>query len=345
MQKKLLFLLAVLLGAPSIQAQQPSEAERAVQEKPLQAAPPARSAAEELAALRPVLIGRRYLEQARKRLAVQLARISREMDNPGPWFEDNALVTRDFLADVRIMYALEFKEGAQLVSHGMMKSWGMDPDRLHQRALANLDRAHGEIAVKQVGKLPWLYVIETEDGYAASRVLLHWRWSDLTLKLGEMLILGMPTRDVVVFTATLEPEKIAQLRETVETVERHQGRPVSRKLFQWTPQGWQEFEQGQPLAPLPGEGDDCGSLRSQDKDCPALGRPGGGTSDQPVQQGGEQGQQQGGAEGEVVEAPAKAEADVTRQAADAQEGGQPRQENAGDENRHQQGDQPLQHRE
>ena len=33
---------------------------------------------------------------------------------------DNALVARDFLADVRIMYALEFKEGAQLVSHGMM---------------------------------------------------------------------------------------------------------------------------------------------------------------------------------------------------------------------------------
>lgn len=311
MRKKTLFLLAVLLGAPSVQAQQPGEAGQAMQEKPAQAPLPARSAAEELAALRPVLIGRRYLEQARKRLAVQLARLGREMDNPGPWFEDNALVTRDFLADVRIMYALEFKEGAQLVSLGMMKSWGMDLERLHQRALANLDRAHGEIAIKQVGKLPWLYVIETNDGYAASRVLMHWRWSDLTLKMGEVLILGMPTRDVVVFTATLEPEKIAQLRETVDTVERHQGRPVSRKLFQWTPQGWQEFE---------------------------------GPSEQAVEQGGEQREQQGGGEGKVVEAPAKAEAEIPRQAAEAQEGGQPRQEDAGDEYRDQQGDQPLQHR-
>ncbi len=270
-----------------------------------------------MAALRPVLIGRRYLDQARQRLAVQLARMSRGMDDPGPWFEDNALVVRDLFADVQIMYALEFKEAPQLVSHGMMKAWGMDPDRLHQRALANLDRA-GEIAIKQVGKLPWLHVIETEDGYAASRVLLHWRWAELTLKLGELLILGMPTRDVVVFTATLDPEKIGQLRETVETVERHQGRPISRRLFQWTPQGWIEFDETQVLASGPG-------------------------LNQAVQHRGEQREQQGGAEGKAVEAAAKVETDIARQAADPQQGGQPGQENAGNEHRNQQGDQPLQH--
>ena len=63
----------------------------------------------------------------------------------------------------------------------------------------------------------------------------------LALRLGDALVLGMPTRDVVVFTASLEEDKIEKLRETVETVERHQGRPVSRKLYQWTPQGWIEF--------------------------------------------------------------------------------------------------------
>jgi len=295
---------------PAAERQAPAEPPPAAQEQPAPAAP-ARSVEEELAALRPVLIGKRYLEQARKRLAVQLARLGRSMDDPETWYEDNALVAREFVADVRIMYALEFKDGAQLVSHGMMKGWGMDIERLHQRALANLDRAHGEIAVKPVGKLPWLSVIETEDGYAASRVLLHWRWAELTLKLGDVLVLGMPTRDVVVFTSTLEPDKLAQLQETVETVERHQGRPVTRRLFQWTPQGWQEFD-----APL----------------------------QQPVEQQGEQREQQGGGERKVVDASAKAEADVARQPADAQEGGQPRQEDAGHEHRDQQGNQPLQHR-
>jgi len=151
------------------------------------------------------------------------------------------LVVRDFVGDVQVVYALSGANGASLVSYGMMRGWGMDPDRLHQRALANLDRAHGEIGTKPVGKLPWLHVVEADDGYAASRVLLHWRWSDLTLRLGDALVLGMPTRDVVVFTASLEEDKIEKLRETVETVERHQGRPVSRKLYQWTPQGWIEF--------------------------------------------------------------------------------------------------------
>jgi len=233
-------LLVLLAGATFAQSPPPPAEQPAAQEKPAETAP-AHSVAEEMAALRPVLIGRRYLNQARQRLAVQLARMSRGMDDPGPWVEDNALVVRDFFADVQIMYALEFKDAPQLVSHGMMKRWGMDPDRLYQRALANLDRA-GEIDIKQVGKLPWLNVIQTEDGYAASRVLLHWRWAELTLKLGDLLILGMPTRDVVVFTATQEPDKVEQLRETVDTVERHQGRPITRRLFQWTPQGWQEYE-------------------------------------------------------------------------------------------------------
>ena len=308
-------LLMALLAATALA--QPPAAEALAPERPAEAAPEkpaptARSPEEELAALRPVLIGKRYLDQAGRRLAVQLARMGHEADNPASWFEDNALVAREFVADVRIIYALEFGEGAQLVSQGMMKSWGMDLERLHQRALANLDRAHGEIVLKQVGKLPWLNVIETQDGYAASRVLLHWRWAELTLKLGDALILGMPTRDVVVFTSSLEPEKIDQLRETVDTVERHQGRPVSRRLFQWTPQGWQEYA---------------------------------GSSDQPVEQGGEQRQQQRAAEWKVVDAPAKAEADVAGQAAGAQQGGQPRQEDAGHQDRDQQGDQPLQHRE
>ncbi len=318
MQKKLFpFLLALLAGASPALSQQPAleqpvAEQPAAPEKPVEVAP-VHSAEEELAALRPVLIGRKYLEQARQRLAVQLARISRNsgrnMDNPDQWFEDNALVVRDFFADVQIMYALEFKEAPQLVSHGMMQRWGMDADRLHQRALANLDRA-GEIDIKQVAKLPWLHVIETGDGYAASRVLLHWRWAELTLKLGEPFILGMPTRDVVVFTATQEAEKIAQLRDTVDTVERYQGRPISRKLFQWTPQGWIEF-----VAPL----------------------------QQAQEQRRQQAEQHGGAKGEMVETAAKADADVARPAADAQQGSQPRQENAGDEHRDQQHDQPLQH--
>ena len=234
-----LLLIPVTASAAAEEAAAP-EARPAGQEAP--SAYPVHSAEEEMAALRPVLIGKRYLDHAVRRLAVQLARVNRQTDNPAQWFEDNALVTRDFIADVQVMYALELPEGPRLVSHGMMKSWGMDSDRLHQRAMANLDGSLDAIRIKPVGKLPWLYVIDTDDGYAASRILLHWRWAELTLRLGDVLIIGMPTRDVVVFTASLDPDRIAQLRETVETVERHQGRPITRALFMWTPQGWQPFE-------------------------------------------------------------------------------------------------------
>jgi hypothetical protein len=302
----LFFAAAAFAQAPDAEA---PAAETAAEETAA-AVPPPHGVEESLAALRPLLIGQRYLEQMRKRLAVQLARMDRGDADFNAWFTDNALIAREFAADVRIIYVLDFAEGAQLVSHGMMKSWGMDLDRLHQRALVNLDRAHGEIAIKQVAKLPWLYVIETGDGYAASRALLHWRWAEMTLKYGNTLILGMPTRDVVVFTPTLNPERIEQLRETVDTVERHQGQPVSRRLFQWTPQGWIEFD---------------AALQ------------------QTEEQGRQSGEEQGGGEGEVVDAATEAHADVAGQPADAQQGGQPRQAKTGDEHRDQQGDQPLQH--
>lgn len=279
----------------------------------------ARSAEEALAVVQPVLIGKRYLDQAGKSLAVQLARMGAGTADPQTWLEDNALVAREFVADVRIIYVLEFPEGTQLVSQGMMRSWGMDLERLHQRALANLDRLHGTIAVKPVGKLPWLNVIDAQDGFAASRVLLHWRWAQLTLTLGEALILGMPTRDVVVFTASLERKKLEQLRDTVETVERHQGRPVSRRLFAWTPQGWQEFDESS----LP------------------LDEP----QEQPGEQGGEKTQEHGGAEGKMVAPPAQAAIDVAGQAAQAESRAHAGEQRAGDEDRHQQDQQPLQHQE
>ncbi len=209
---------------------------------PAQPSTPTHTLEEELAALRPILIGKSYLDNARRKLAVQLAPMSRSADRPSLWMAENALVVRDFVGDVQVIYAMEFSEGTQLVSWGAMKTWGMDPDRLHQRALANLAAREEEITIKPVGKLPWLNVIDVSDDYAASRVLLHWRWSELTLRLGDTLVLGMPTRDVVVFTSTLEPEKISQMRETVATIEAHQGWPISRKLFLWTPQGWREYE-------------------------------------------------------------------------------------------------------
>ncbi len=326
-----LFIAAVLLPAraqpPALPDATPVQA--AVEDAPVQEQTPApdspgsaapdevvkllaaHSVEEALAVVQPVLIGKRYLEQASKNLAVQLARMGAGTVDPQTWLENNALVAQEFVADVRIIYVLEFPEGTQLVSQGMMRSWGMDLERLHQRALANLDRLHGVITIKPVGKLPWLNVIETDDGFAASRVLLHWRWAELTLGLGEALILGMPTRDVVVFTANLNRKKLEQLRDTVETVERHQGRPVSRRLFTWTPQGWQEFDES--------------SLPPSDD-----------AQEQPGEQEGKQAQEHGGTKGEMVETPAQAAVDVAGQAAQAEDRAQTGEQGAGNNDRHQQ---------
>lgn len=194
-------------------------------------------------ALRPVLVGGAELATARRRLAVQLHRMAREMQAPDSSPDAHELVSAAVLGDIHVVFALDVPGPDLLVSVGMMRSWGMDVQQLYRQALANID-AESALRIKRVEKLPWLYVIDAADGYAASRVLLHWRWRELARELGGPVILGIPTRDVVVFTATREPERLRQLRETVETVERYQGDPVSAKLFEWTPGGWREFDRG-----------------------------------------------------------------------------------------------------
>jgi hypothetical protein len=188
------------------------------------------------ARLLPLLIDKRGLAQLRRLLAAPSARQAAPGDgSPQP-------VSRLFLADLDLVYALDISDPAPLLSEGLLAAWGIDRNAAHARALANLGANFGTIRHKPVAKLPWLQVIDSDDGYAASRLLLLDQWRAIASELGEPLIVGVPTRDIVVFTSSHDPQQLRQLRDTVETLAQHEERPVSRHLFVWHSEGWKLLE-------------------------------------------------------------------------------------------------------
>jgi hypothetical protein len=180
--------------------------------------------------LLPLLIGTRELEQWRLQLATAIAR------------RQSQPISRPLVADLFLIYVMDSSDPAPLVNEDLVAAWGIDLDAVHARAVANLRTHFGDIRHKPVVKLPWLHVIDSDDGYSASRLLLLDKWAAIAIELGEPLIVGVPTRDLVVFTASHDPLQIQQLRETVETLAEHEGRPISRQLFVWHPEGWRPLD-------------------------------------------------------------------------------------------------------
>jgi hypothetical protein len=187
--------------------------------------------------LQPLLIGKGELEALRQRLGGAATPWTR-----APGAAPSQPLSQPFVADLYLVYALNSSDPAPLLSEGLLEQWGIEPEVMHLRALANLRKKFGEIHDKPVGKLPWLHVIDSDDSYAASRLLLLEEWGAIAARLGEPLIVAVPTPSVVVFTASRDTEQLQQLRDTVETLAEHEERPVSRHLFVWHRDGWRLLE-------------------------------------------------------------------------------------------------------
>ncbi len=189
----------------------------------------------------PLLASERQVALLQRELAMAVQR--RQPGNLDAARRDTAqqLISRPFAADLRIIFAVDGGDPAPLVSQAQLDDWGIDAATLERHARANLRRRFGGIPHKTVAKLPWLQVIDSHDGYAASRLLLDEPWDALAKRLGGRLVAGVPTRDIVVFTATADRDKLDQLQTTVDTVASNESRAITPRLFEWRNGAWHHF--------------------------------------------------------------------------------------------------------
>ncbi len=119
------------------------------------------------------------------------------VDSDGP---TKHLQTRDWLADVLIVYAIRSKNLFRFVTGWDVDRWGLTPDILHEQAMANLTtlRWPKQLMGARVKDSGRVIVVETEDKLASSRLLhpdLHQLFSG---PLGSPFMVGIPCRDRLV---------------------------------------------------------------------------------------------------------------------------------------------------
>jgi len=180
--------------------------------------------------VRAVLKDRGWIESA-----AQLA-----LKGPKDKAESNTIVSRPFAADIWIAYVFDLPDGMRMLTRGDLAQLGLDEDRLHALALANLEEALTDIPHEPLGDGSSVRVVKAGDSYEASRILLHGRWAALARAVKGELLVAAPARDAVLFTGSRED--VAMLRYMSERLAAQQDHPISTTILRWTPKGWEVLD-------------------------------------------------------------------------------------------------------
>lgn len=137
------------------------------------------------------------------------------------------------------MLMLDSPRSARLVSEVDCQSLGLTADEAYAQGLANLRRALPPLAqaAKPVahgglGKLEG-------DFYETGRVLLHEEWAALARAQKGVLVVALPAKNLLLYSADASPSGLEALRSLARDVARRSPGPLSERLLRWTPGGWE----------------------------------------------------------------------------------------------------------
>jgi len=154
---------------------------------------------------------------------------------------ENKIVSKKFMAGLHIVYVIDSPGSMRQLSVGDMQDLKLTPEKVHELALANMEKALGEIPRADAPELPGLFVVTAGDSYEAARFLLHKKWEKIAKEIEGDLIVAIPTRDLVFFTGSADENRVRILFEMAKRVVDREPYALTDKLFKWTPGGWVEF--------------------------------------------------------------------------------------------------------
>ena len=129
----------------------------------------------------------------------------------------------------------------ELVRQPRVAALGMDPDRLIELALANLQRVcpqpiQGERTVKMAKAQ--VQITRFADNHTAARLLLPALWAPIAASAGGHLFAAAPARDIVVWTTSMDENDQRALRGQARTAFQSRSYPISPAILRWTGRSW-----------------------------------------------------------------------------------------------------------
>jgi len=153
--------------------------------------------------------------------------------------KEGAMVSQALLPGIHIVYALDNDRTIAYIAQPMFESWNISLEDLHETAIANLvERSHeigGQAAQDEDGVVN-LVILQTLDGYDASRILLPSLHERLKRFLGSPFCAGIPNRDILLCFRN-DPEMIDRIEKQIVSDYREMPHQISDKVFLVTADG------------------------------------------------------------------------------------------------------------
>jgi len=149
------------------------------------------------------------------------------------------MVSQVLLPGLRVVYALDNDRTIAYIPQEFFDSWEISLDELHQTALDNLvERSReigGQAAQDQDGTIN-LVLMQTLDGYDASRILLPSLHERLRRFLGSPFAVGIPNRDILLCFRNTK-EMVARLDRQIANDYKEMPHQITQRIFLVTADG------------------------------------------------------------------------------------------------------------
>ncbi|RTL22206.1 MAG: hypothetical protein EKK52_06480 [Burkholderiales bacterium] len=146
---------------------------------------------------------------------------------------------RPFAEGLVAMSMVDSPRSARLLGEADCQSLGLSPLQAQELALANLRRTLRPLSeVAQPLKHGAIGTLQG-DFYESGRVLLYEDWAPLAQAQQGVLIVALPSKDVLLYAADDSPAGLDALRMQVRELMRRVPGPLTDVLLRWTPSGWQ----------------------------------------------------------------------------------------------------------
>lgn len=153
--------------------------------------------------------------------------------------KEGAMVSQTLLPGIRVVYALDNDRTIAYIPQQVFDGWGVTLEQLHETAIENLvehsREIGGQAAQDEDGTIN-LVILQTLDGYDASRMLLPSLHDRLKRFLGTPFAAGIPNRDILLCFRN-EPEMVDRLQKQIASDYKEMPHQISDRVFLVTADG------------------------------------------------------------------------------------------------------------